>query len=161
MEELEESIIDQIRLFKPIKPARFSRPNRFDSFDDRLETLDNVYSLYINNQFRLFFMSYSKSINKQTGRSGSLFRENFKRKEIGLLQYLQQVVIYIHRNPKHHGLIDDFTFYPWSSYRKIMKEKRSKLKKKQVLEWFDSIENYQYVHKNAAEDWEEASLLGL
>ena len=101
---------------------------------------------FINNQFRLFFMSYSKSINKQLGRSGSLFRKNFKRKEISNLSYLQQTVIYIHRNPVHHGFDTDYTTYRWSSYDRIMEEKITKLKKKEVLEWFGNKENYCYIH---------------
>jgi REP element-mobilizing transposase RayT len=34
----------------------------------------------ISEQFRRFFLSYSKSINAQEGRTGSLFEKNFKRK---------------------------------------------------------------------------------
>jgi len=134
--ELDEKTKEKIAAFyhKPVSSQRF---NRLES-----------YSQFISNQFRLFFMSYSKSINKQIGRSGSLFREIFKRKEITSLLYLQQAVIYIHRNPLHHGFEIDFKDYRWSSYGKIIEEKVTKLKKKEVLKWFEDKENYHYVHNN-------------
>ena len=103
-------------------------------------------------QFRNFFISYSKSINKQTGRSGSLFRKNFKRKKIDSEQYLRQAVIYIHRNPLYHGIDTDFEHYRWSSYERILEEKLTKLKKKQVLEWFGDKENYNNTHNINVED---------
>ena len=59
------------------KPAKSSRLGRFETTNDTID-IPKIAS----NQFRLFFMSYSKSINKQLGRTGSLFRKNFKRKEI-------------------------------------------------------------------------------
>jgi hypothetical protein len=110
------------------------------------------YPKFISNQFRLFFMSYSKAINKQTGRKGSLFREIFKRKEITSLPYLRNTIIYIHRNPLHHGFTDDFIFYRWSSYDRITEEKITKLRKQEVLAWFGDKENYQAVHTNNVED---------
>jgi len=132
------------RLAVSSKPVKFQKLNRFDQ--------STAYSLFISNQFRLFFMSYSKSINKQNGRRGSLFREIFKRKEIDSLLYLQQTVIYIHRNPLHHGLESNFTNYRWSSYDRVLKEKATKLKKNDVLEWFEDKDNYRYVHNSDVGD---------
>ena len=149
LEELDE----KTRMQVVSKPVKFQKLNRFSKELNRLE--ENTYSQFISNQFRLFFMSYSKSINKQIGRTGSLFREIFKRKEITSLPYLQQAVVYIHRNPLHHGIYIDFTNYRWSSYQRITEEKITKLKKKEVLDWFDNKENYCYVHNcNMTDDLE-------
>ncbi len=112
---------------------------------------NRIFSDFISTQFRFFFISYSKSINKQSGRTGSLFRKNFKRKEVDSLPYLQQAVIYIHRNPVHHGFDIDFTTYRWNSYERIIEKKITKLKKKEVLEWFGDKENYHYAHNCADE----------
>ena len=118
--ELDEKTKERIASFKPVK---FLKLNRFgERFGERFEE-NTAYSQFISNQFRLFFMSYSKALNKQTGRKGSLFREIFKRKEIDSLLYLQQAVVYIHRNPVHHGFEVDFANYRWSSYARITKEK--------------------------------------
>ncbi|GHT56624.1 hypothetical protein AGMMS49982_23560 [Bacteroidia bacterium] len=111
-----------------------------------------LYSNFISEQFRRLFLSYSKSINKQTERSGSLFRKNFKRKEINNLQYLQNTVIYIHRNPLHHGFEEDFRNYRWSSYDRMLEDKITKLKKREVLEWFEDKDNYRYAHLVDIED---------
>jgi REP element-mobilizing transposase RayT len=135
LDELDENLKETIAAFKPV---RSSRPNRFDKHE--------VYSDFISNQFRLFFMSYTKAINKQTERKGSLFRETFKRKEITSLTYLQNAVIYIHRNPLHHGFDVDFRDYRWSSYNRILEDKITKLKKQEVLEWFEDKENYRHTH---------------
>ena len=158
LEELDENSKEQVIAFELVKslklnkfedrlatkPVKFQKLNRFDK--------STAYSLFISNQFRLFFMSYSKSINKQTGRRGSLFREIFKRKEINTLLYLQQTVVYIHRNPVHHGLDTNFTNYRWSSYDRVLKEKVTKLKRDEVLEWFEDKDNYRYVHCCNVED---------
>jgi REP element-mobilizing transposase RayT len=141
LEELDEKIKKTIAAFKLV---RSSRPNKFDKHE--------AYSDFISNQFRLFFMSYSKAINKQTERKGSLFRERFKRKEITSLTYLQNTVVYIHRNPLHHGFEEDFKDYRWSSYDRMLEDKVTKLKKQEVLEWFEDKENYRYVHCVDVED---------
>ena len=112
----------------------------------------NIYSDFISEQFRRLFLSYSKAINKQSDRRGSLFCKNFRRKEINSLGYLQNAVIYIHRNPQHHGFDIDFRDYAWSSYNRIMEEKITKLKKTEVLEWFDNKENYKLLHNKEVED---------
>jgi len=135
---------------RPNRPARFSKPCRSGKPSAELssEPLCELPSIseIVSNQFRLFFMSYSKSINKQIGRTGSLFRKNFKRKEITDLLYLQQAVVYIHRNPLHHGFLVDFQNYPWNTYSRMMEEKLTKLKKQEVLDWFGDKANYQFVH---------------
>lgn len=45
-----------------------------------------------------------------------------------------------------HKIIDDFRQYPWSSYERIMRDKPSKLKKEEVLQWFRNKENYVNYH---------------
>jgi REP element-mobilizing transposase RayT len=111
-----------------------------------------LYSDFISEQFRRLFLSYSKSINKQSDRKGSLFCKGFKRKQITSLQYLQQAVVYIHRNPVHHDFDVDFHDYRWSSYDRVLEDKITKLKKREVLEWFGDKENYRYAHNTDIED---------
>ncbi len=100
----------------------------------------------ISRQFRLFFMSYSKSINKQDGRIGSLFQKNFKRKQVDNNAYLQKVIHYIHANPELHSICKDYKDYPYSSFGRIVTEKPSKLQKEKVLEMFGGKEKYQQFH---------------
>ena len=147
IEELEKTANEKFSAFHVTRLSKFQKLGKSKS-----RTNSEIYSDFISTQFRFFFMSYSKSINKQSERVGSLFRKNFKRKEITSLPYLQQAIIYIHRNPTHHKFCDDFTTYRWSSYSKITEEKITKLKKKEVLKWFDDKENYHFAHNQNVED---------
>jgi len=65
------------------------------------------YSQYFSNLFN----AYTKAINKNYNRSGSLFEKNFKRILIDDDSYLVQLVCYIHRNPQKHGITKDFRTY--------------------------------------------------
>jgi putative transposase len=100
----------------------------------------------VSEQFRLFFMSYSKAINKQEKREGSLFRKNFKRIRIASDLYFTRMVWYIHNNPVKHRICKDFTSYRWSSYQRILLTQESKLDKKSVLEWFGGVEWFKEFH---------------
>jgi putative transposase len=110
--------------------------------------------------FLRLFTSYSKAINKQENRHGSLFENPFKRKEITDSRYLSNVVYYIHANPQIHNICDDFKNYPWSSYNRIITQRPSKLNKGGVLEWFNGSLGYIAFHaqKNESLILEEISL---
>jgi len=100
----------------------------------------------ISEQFRRFFITYSQAINKQEGRTGSLFEKNFKRLPIKSERYLIYLVYYIHYNPQRHSIIDDYRKYPHSSFQRILLNKPSKLQKQKVLEWFGSKDEYIKFH---------------
>jgi REP element-mobilizing transposase RayT len=144
LEELSKDAVANVEEFK----QKLSKSSRLGKFSTPISPL----SEFISEQFRRFFMSYSKSINKQNERRGSLFRKYFKRKQITSLRYLQQAVVYIHRNPVHHGFDIDFRDYRWSSYNRVTDDKITKLKKREVLEWFGDKDNYRYVHNADIED---------
>ena len=124
--------------------------NTFPALQTYLEK-DKLASEIVSDMFRRFFMSYSKAFNKQHKQSGSLFRKNFKRKEILNEQHLKQIVYYIHRNPWHHGICDDFVKYKWSSYSKIIKKENDLLNTNQCIDIFDNEENFIFYHKQRIE----------
>ncbi len=97
--------------------------------------------------FRRFFTSYSRSIAIQENHTGSLFQRKFKRKLINSPEYFQNAVYYIHANPQLHGVVSDFKQYSWSSYERILRDKPTKLRKAEVLEWFKNAETYINFHK--------------
>ncbi len=90
----------------------------------------------ISEQFRLFFMAYSKAINKQEGRTGSLFQKNFKRLPVSGEGHFTWLIFYIHANVQLHGICNDFRLYSNSSYHFILSKHSSKLCREAVLEWF-------------------------
>lgn len=98
--------------------------------------------------FRKFFISYSMSINKQQNRKGNLFQSNFKRKIIDNEDYLLQIVYYIHTNPRHHKKTNDCLNYKYSSYKKIIGNQKTRLEKRELLNWFQTKENFIKYHED-------------
>ncbi|NJO90290.1 MAG: hypothetical protein HC831_16100 [Chloroflexia bacterium] len=112
------------------------------------EEKEDIVAAIMSEQFRRFFMAYGKAINNQTGRHGSLFTKRFRRIVIKDESYLKRVVFYIHNNPVHHGICPDLENYRWSTYRKIISSKKSKLMKEEVIECFEDKANYIFMHKS-------------
>jgi hypothetical protein len=98
--------------------------------------------------------------NKQQDRVGTLFQTPFKRALVETDAYFTQLIYYIHSNPQHHGLISDFREWPYSSYERMLIEKPSKLRKKEVLDWFGTTELYKQYH-HAVHAWKLDSKLIL
>ncbi len=100
--------------------------------------------------YRMFshlFNSYTKYFNLKNNRTGSLFEKNFHRLKITSEKYFQNLVVYIHQNPVHHGFTSDFRDYPWTSYGSIISTKPTKIHRETVLEWFGGKENFIDVHR--------------
>lgn len=100
----------------------------------------------ISRQFANFFNSYTKSFNKQNNRKGSLFLDNFNRKNIDTEDYLKRIIIYIHQNPVNHGFSDYVNKWKYSSYNSIISDKSTKLKRDDVISLFDDVDNFIYCH---------------
>ena len=97
--------------------------------------------------FSQLFNSYTQAINKRYKRTGSLFERPFRRKLIESEQYRAKLVCYIHRNPQHHGILNDFQKYPYSSYMSLLSLSPCHLKRKQVLGWFGGREGFVAAHQ--------------
>ena len=104
-------------------------------------------SKIIGTQFRLFFMSYAKAINKQEEINGSLFQKVFRRKRIDDLNYLYKLVGYIHANAYHHEIYGSIEAYQYSSYKSILSDKMTLLKREEVLDWFGGRKKFIESHK--------------
>ncbi|WP_147303523.1 transposase [Rhodohalobacter sp. SW132] len=116
----------------------------------------------ISEKFRRFLISYSKSINKQQERSGSLFNKHLKRVKIDHMEQLIWIVYYIHRNPLHHGITKDFKTYKWSSFKALVSNKYTELKRQELYEWFDGKKHFlQFHEENQVLDLERFSHLFL
>ena len=112
----------------------------------------------VSENFRRFAISYSQAINKQENRKGSLFMRPLKRLRINTETYLREVVFYIHHNPVHHDITENFENYKWSSYHTILRNKPTKIICKEVIEYFGDIENFIYYHKQKLEIYENLKL---
>jgi REP element-mobilizing transposase RayT len=93
-----------------------------------------------------FCNAYAKYINIKYKRHGSLFERPFKRKEIDNIRYFQNVIIYIHQNPVHHGFCDHILDYGWTSYQTCISLKPTSLKRDTVMGWFNDEANFILKH---------------
>jgi len=96
--------------------------------------------------FANFFNAYAKSINKAYSRTGSLFQNPFKRLPIASDDHFLAVTRYIHLNPQHHGLIDDFRTWPYSSYNLLLSGEESFLDSDLVLSMFGGRLGFMHYH---------------
>lgn len=97
--------------------------------------------------FSDLFNAYTKAINKQRGRVGSLFQRPFRRILVDDPGYFRNLIVYIHRNPEHHGFTTDFRDYPWSSYGTILSVTSTSVQKLKVIGWFNGLGEFVNDHE--------------
>ncbi len=88
--------------------------------------------------------AYTKAINKKYNRTGSLFQVRFKRKKVTDEKYLKQLIVYINLNPVYHEFENDIYAYQYSSLRLLLSKGKTFICRREVLELFDGLENFQY-----------------
>jgi len=111
--------------------------------------------------FSHLFNAYSKYFNKRYKRHGALFERPFNRKLIDNDSYLNRIILYIHNNPVHHGFCSHPIEYGWSSYLTCLSIKPTKLKRTEVLDWFNDKQNFTFMHEQAILSDEIEDYLGL
>jgi len=102
----------------------------------------------VSRQFSNLFNAYSKAFNKQQNRKGSLFIRPFKRKQVTDEQYLKKLVLYIHYNPVEAGLAKNPKYWKFSSYKSFLSKQTTKLKRAEVISWFNDLDNFIYCHQH-------------
>ncbi len=91
--------------------------------------------------------------NKKHKHTGSLFQEHLHRIKIDTEEYFRELLFYIHLNPEKHGIFNDFSKYPYSSYRDLTGLEdllglvSVGLDRTEVIECFGDRENLIYCHK--------------
>ena len=118
--------------------GRVSNPAKVQP-ETGLHSPQNIFSKRFSNLFN----SYSQAFNKENNRHGPLIESPFKRKLITSEKYVRDCIIYIHQNPASK----DFTDYPYSSFKSLTSESITFLKRNEVIELFDSVENFVFCHQ--------------
>jgi len=98
-------------------------------------------------QFGNLFNAYAKAINKAYKRSGSLFENPFGRVPVDSDAYFTQLITYIHHNPQKHRFVPDFRDWPFSSYHTLMSTHPTRLKRDDVLAWYQGTAAFQAAHQ--------------
>jgi putative transposase len=100
-----------------------------------------------SDQFRNLFNAYAKWFNNRYERSGSLFEHPFDRKLVTSDAYFCRLVRYVHRNAQHHGVVEDFRTWPWSSYGAFLSTRATRVQRDVVLEMFGGTESFVNTHE--------------
>lgn len=66
--------------------------------------------------------------------------------EIDSEEYFRRLVIYIHQNPAHHGIIKTAIDYPYSSYHYYKAQNKSFIDTEKVLDIFGGMKNFKMAH---------------
>ena len=114
--------------------------------------MERIPNDYASQKFSNFFNAYAKAINNAYGRTGSLFQHPFGRVPVTSDRQFWNVVAYIHQNPQRHKFVSDFREWKYSSYGIILSEKRTNLKRSEVLAWFGGKQDYADLHKQWVTD---------
>jgi len=112
------------------------------SYEQRTKPFSQSFSNYFN--------AYTKYFNIKYGRTGSLFQKSFKRKRVDNEIYLKDLIHYIHTNPVHHEICEDFKHYKYSSYNAILKGHPTILEREKVIDLFEDTDNYIFTHNQKA-----------
>jgi putative transposase len=104
--------------------------------------------------FSHLFNAYAQAYNNIYSRHGSLFERPFKRKLVEDEKYFKKLIIYIHNNSVHHRFCKHTSEYGWSSYHEYISCLPSNVQKEILLEYFEDVENFKYVH-NVNEGYDE------
>jgi putative transposase len=97
--------------------------------------------------------SYAKYFNTRYNRKGGLFMSPFKRKAIEDDAGVVWVAWYLHRNPLHHKLTNDWQSWTWSSYKAYSTNSRTLLQTSFLLDIFGSREQLIKHHELNQQGW--------
>ncbi|MEP9412419.1 MAG: hypothetical protein HRF42_13675 [Candidatus Brocadia sp.] len=60
--------------------------------------------------------------------------------------------VYIHNNPRHHGIMNDIAKYQYSSYRTVLSSVPTKIEREEVLSWFGGRDSFVAYHSAGRDD---------
>jgi putative transposase len=135
-----EKIADDVG-FNEFKEMKIELPNH----------PENIFSIHLSKQFANFFSAYTQALNKQLNRKGNLFIQSFHRKEIEDEMQAKENVLYIHCNPVHHKFTNTIDAWKFSSYKAHLSDKPTMIKREQVINLFDTKDNFIFCHDEKLE----------
>ena len=145
----ENEILETLRVSPAI--GRYARQGNLARQEEN-RSRKPLGSHYASDQFSNFFNAYAKAINKAYGRTGSLFQHPFGRVPITSDRQFWNVIAYIHQNPQKHKFVKDFRNWKYSSYGIILADKKTSVKRSEILEWFGNREQYVALHREWISD---------
>jgi REP element-mobilizing transposase RayT len=112
---------------------------------------ENIFSIHLSKQFANFFNTYTQSLNKQLKRKGNLFGQSFHRKEVADHLHAKENILQVHCNPVHHKYTHSIEEWKFSSFKAHLSDKPTMIKRKEVIDLFDTRENFISCHNEKLE----------
>jgi putative transposase len=103
---------------------------------------------HISNGFSSFFQSDTRAVNTAYNRTGPLFESPFRRIEVDDDAYFTSLIVYIHKNPQKHGMLDHFQDDKYSSYSLLLSENDAPDAKYEVLSWYGGKDQFIRSHED-------------
>ena len=128
-------------------------PNHFHLM---ILTPEDFKSNDLNNAIGILLRSYTRAINLQEGRSGSLFQQKTKAKELidknnnNAVNYLATCAHYIHLNPVKAGLAQHLNQWRFSSYLDLAGLRNGTLCNKELFFMLSEIRKDEFVKESEA-----------
>jgi REP element-mobilizing transposase RayT len=112
------------------------------SIEEKMQKDEGYLANAVSQQFGNLFNAYAKYFNYVHQRKGTLFTRAFRRKWIESEDYLKQLICYMHQNPVQAGYVMKPTAWKYSSYNAIVSLRDTLVMRKEVIEYFDTVENF-------------------
>lgn len=130
-------------------PNHFHLLLRFKNLDS---ISDEDQHKYLMKQSSNLLNGYAKAYNKKYNRKGALFVDYLKRKRVDEEKYLVKLFHYIHNNPVNHGFVEMINDWKYSSYHSYIDlGKDSKIERKEMMQYFDTVNAFKEYHKSNVE----------
>jgi REP element-mobilizing transposase RayT len=122
------------------------------------ENLSGLNPSGLSQPFSNLFNAYARAFNKAYQRTGALFQRPFGRIHVASNAHLIQLVTYIHQNPQKHGFVTDFRDWPYTSYHALLSRQPTRLKRDEVLTWFEGAKHFADTHRQTIDERQMAAL---
>ncbi|MEX0661130.1 MAG: hypothetical protein WEA58_10460 [Balneolaceae bacterium] len=103
-------------------------------YHGKLNPANNPFD--VSRQISHLMNSYTRYINKKMDRTGTLIEGPLKRKKLIDESNFLYLICYIHRNPIHHQIHNNYTDYSFTSYLDFIGNNKSFVEKKECFEAF-------------------------
>ncbi len=102
--------------------------------------------LFLSDQLKRFLSSFTIRYNRKYNNSGSVFVRKLKRIKVSAVGTIQHLLCYIHHNPIHHGLVNSYGQWKYSSYSSYLKNVNTNIAKYDMLNWLGGIDVFKELH---------------
>ncbi len=102
----------------------------------------------LSKPFSNFFNAYTRTVNKEFGRTGALFQRPFGRIAVQRDSHLLRLIVYIHQNPQKHRLVRDFREWPYSSFHVQFSDQPSFVNRENVMKLFSNRNHWRSDHRH-------------